>query len=254
MFLDGDVGPISTPNYWANNFSGFRAGPLLAFIHNPANAGSTPVGISFIAMSPLVGSQRLTFQWYSGPASPASDAARYALMSSGQIKPDEFPSLSDTRFLLASGPSRIKPSTDPNPDTLIWAVAVVSGQDLSQLQTRALRARDLYQNVVLNVGDDSRPLPGGFRLNQNYPNPFNPTTTISYTLSAKSRVELRVYDVLGREVVSLVSQEMTAGAHSVRWNAAGFPSGIYYYRLVASSNPLGQAGNFTQTKKLVLLR
>jgi hypothetical protein len=85
-----------------------------------------------------------------------------------------------------------------------------------------------------------------YRLNQNYPNPFNPTTTITFSVGTYSYTSLRVYDVLGREVATIVSEKLPAGNYSRQWNAANMPSGIYFYRL--------QAGSFTQTKKLILLK
>jgi hypothetical protein len=89
-------------------------------------------------------------------------------------------------------------------------------------------------------------VPTGFSLFQNYPNPFNPTTTISYELSANSFVSLKVYDVLGREVTTLVAKTQTAGNHSVTLDASNLPSGVYLYRL--------QAGIYSNTKKLLLLK
>ncbi|MGD0338153.1 MAG: T9SS type A sorting domain-containing protein [Bacteroidota bacterium] len=88
--------------------------------------------------------------------------------------------------------------------------------------------------------------PDVFTLKQNYPNPFNPTTTISFSLPTPSKVSLKVFDLLGREVAIIVSEVLSAGDHSRQWNASGFASGIYYYRL--------EAGIFVETKKLVLLR
>lgn len=89
--------------------------------------------------------------------------------------------------------------------------------------------------------------PKQFFLSQNYPNPFNPSTTIEFDIPARSQVTLRIYDLLGREVAALVTNEtMSAGSYTRQWNAANFSSGIYFYRL--------QAGTFTETKKLVLLR
>lgn len=85
-----------------------------------------------------------------------------------------------------------------------------------------------------------------FSLGQNYPNPFNPTTTISFGLASKSFVSLRVFNVLGREVSILVSEELPAGTYSQNWNAAGLASSVYFYCL--------QTGSFTDTKKLLLLR
>lgn len=87
---------------------------------------------------------------------------------------------------------------------------------------------------------------GGFALGQNYPNPFNPSTTITFTLPTKSFVTLRVFDSLGQEVSTLVSEEMLPGTYSRQWNAEGLPSGAYFYRI--------QVGSYTETKKLVVIR
>ena len=88
--------------------------------------------------------------------------------------------------------------------------------------------------------------PQRFQLSQNYPNPFNPSTTISFDLPEKCFVSLKVFDALGRELSTLASEELPAGIYSRQWNAEGLASGIYFYRL--------QAGSFTETKKLILLR
>jgi len=91
-------------------------------------------------------------------------------------------------------------------------------------------------------------------LGQNYPNPFNPATTITFTLPAKSFVTLKVFDSLGREVSTLLSEEMLPGTYSRQWNAEGLPSGAYFYRLVANAIPPGQAGSYIETRKLVIIR
>jgi hypothetical protein len=87
---------------------------------------------------------------------------------------------------------------------------------------------------------------GRFDLNQNYPNPFNPSTSISFSLPTQSFVSLRVFDVIGREVATIVSEEMPSGSYIRQWNAVGFPSGVYFYRL--------QAGSFAESKKFVLVK
>ena len=92
----------------------------------------------------------------------------------------------------------------------------------------------------------STDLPPHFSLGQNYPNPFNPMTTISFSLPSKSFVSLKVFDVIGRKVATIVSEELSAGNHSRKWNAANITSGMYFYVL--------NAGSFSETKKLVLLR
>lgn len=103
---------------------------------------------------------------------------------------------------------------------------------------------------VTSVGKDEE-LPSEFNLAQNFPNPFNPTTKISYTLPSNSFVSLKIYDMLGREVKTLLNQDMNAGVYSVDWNGVDnfgnkVASGTYIYRIVA--------GNFTLSKKMVLLK
>ncbi len=88
-------------------------------------------------------------------------------------------------------------------------------------------------------------VPTEYALRQNYPNPFNPSTTIRFELPKSSYVSLKVFDALGREITTLVSQELNPGYFTIRWNA-NVSSGIYFYRL--------QAGEFTETKKMILLR
>ena len=100
--------------------------------------------------------------------------------------------------------------------------------------------------LITSLRQDSSVLAFRFTLKQNFPNPFNPTTVITYQLSAVSKVTLRVYDVLGREIKELVNDRESAGVHSVRFNASNLPSGVYLYRL--------QAGNYSDTKKLLLLK
>jgi hypothetical protein len=89
-------------------------------------------------------------------------------------------------------------------------------------------------------------MPRTFELGQNYPNPFNPTTLISYQLPVASEVSLKVYDVLGREVMTLVNGKQDAGSYNLNFNASNLSSGVYFYRL--------QAGSFVQTKKMMLVK
>ena len=88
--------------------------------------------------------------------------------------------------------------------------------------------------------------PQKYSLSQNYPNPFNPSTQISYQVPSSSRVSLKVFDVLGREVATLVNEVKPAGTYTATFNANSIPSGVYFYRL--------QSGSFTETKRLVLIK
>ncbi|MCK5571112.1 MAG: T9SS type A sorting domain-containing protein, partial [Bacteroidetes bacterium] len=83
-------------------------------------------------------------------------------------------------------------------------------------------------------------------LEQNYPNPFNPTTNVNYSIPTAGFVTLKVYDLLGQEVVTLVNQEQDAGSYRVDFNAVDLANGAYFYRLTA--------GTFTDVKKMVLMK
>ncbi|MBT8382610.1 MAG: T9SS type A sorting domain-containing protein [Ignavibacteria bacterium] len=96
------------------------------------------------------------------------------------------------------------------------------------------------------VDDDLLGYPSKYALSQNYPNPFNPSTTIRFSIPASSLVTLKVYDVLGNEVATLVSEKKPVGSYEVKFDAVSLPSGIYFYRL--------QANDFAQVKKMILLK
>jgi len=92
-----------------------------------------------------------------------------------------------------------------------------------------------------------------YKLFNNYPNPFNPKTSIQYAVGSWQFVILKVYDVLGNEVATLVNKEKPPGVFEVEWNASEFPSGIYFYQLRVYPAG-GGAGNFIETKKMVLIK
>ncbi len=109
-------------------------------------------------------------------------------------------------------------------------------------------------DMITDVSLIAKELPIEFMLGQNYPNPFNPTTTISYQLPKQAHVTLKIFDVLGREVATLVNGVEEPGYKSVTWNASKLSSGVYFYRVVANAIHSGHAESYTETKKLVLLR
>ena len=88
--------------------------------------------------------------------------------------------------------------------------------------------------------------PKEFLLQQNYPNPFNPSTSIQYEINSMQFVTIKVYDLLGREVVTLVNEEKPTGKYEVNFNASNLTSGVYFYRI--------QAGDFVETKKMIYLK
>jgi hypothetical protein len=103
-----------------------------------------------------------------------------------------------------------------------------------------------YERISVASKEEGPTLPTAFRLAQNYPNPFNPATTIKYDLPVASHVVLRVYDLLGRDVITLVNGVVDAGYHEVVINTSNLASGVYLYRM--------EAGSFIETRKMILLR
>ncbi|TFH57932.1 MAG: T9SS type A sorting domain-containing protein [Candidatus Zixiibacteriota bacterium] len=101
------------------------------------------------------------------------------------------------------------------------------------------------ENIAYKEGD-TEPLPTEFALSQNYPNPFNPITQIEYALPEAADVKLRIFNLLGQEVATLIDRRLDPGYHTASWDASDFASGIYLYKL--------QAGDFVETKKMILLK
>jgi hypothetical protein len=89
-------------------------------------------------------------------------------------------------------------------------------------------------------------VPGTFSLSQNFPNPFNPVTTVEFSLPKRTAVLLRIFNLNGEEVITLIDKVYDAGHHKASWDANDFPAGIYFYRI--------HAGPFSETRKLILLK
>ncbi|MBI5464656.1 MAG: T9SS type A sorting domain-containing protein [Ignavibacteriales bacterium] len=121
---------------------------------------------------------------------------------------------------------------NPNNTTEIWVTSFGNGMKMGMLGANGIRQ-------LLRI-------PTEFYLEQNFSNPFNPTTHFQFAIADFQFVSLKIYDVLGREIETLVSEKMSPGRYAVEWNASSFPSGVYFYRL--------DAGSFSETKKLLLMK
>jgi hypothetical protein len=120
---------------------------------------------------------------------------------------------------------------------------VTSGKYFYRLKQLDIDGKYTYSRVI---EIDIKNIPTKYELAQNYPNPFNPSTTIKFTIPQKEFVTLKIYDILGKEVTALINEEMNAGNHTKIWEAKNLSSGVYFYKL--------NAGKFTETKKMILVR
>ncbi len=170
-------------------------------------------------------------QWYRPMRSKVSKAVQFPVT----IQSDAYP-LTIT-WKVNSGTASYE-LTDDLGDK-VFAPKMMSGEGTFRISNSVLS-----KFTVRLIGDGQ--LPKEFALSQNYPNPFNPTTTIMYNLPKDSHVSLKLFNILGQEVVSLVNEDQKAGYRSVEWNANSFASGVYLYRI--------QAGGFVASKKLLLLK
>ena len=109
---------------------------------------------------------------------------------------------------------------------------------------RGIYVRELNDQPITNVKDHN--ITADFSLSQNYPNPFNPVTTIRFSLPKKDNVEIKVYDIEGREITTLLNNTMSTGAHEVKFDGSHLASGVYVYRIRTS--------HFTESKKMILLK
>lgn len=101
-----------------------------------------------------------------------------------------------------------------------------------------------YEDVVSSIEDEA--IPRHFALEQNFPNPFNPTTTIKFALPERNLVQIRLYTIIGEEVLLLVNEEMNQGWYEIKLNMNSFSSGVYIYRM--------NAGNYVSTRKMMLIK
>ncbi|MEB2295533.1 MAG: T9SS type A sorting domain-containing protein, partial [Ignavibacteria bacterium] len=125
-------------------------------------------------------------------------------------------------------------------------VTTVEGEAEYHLGNVQNSGEELSKHNYQRINFNGTELPESYSLEQNYPNPFNPNTVISYQLPVNGFVTLKVYDILGSEVTTLVNEEKTAGRYEINYNASSLASGVYLYKL--------QVNDFINVKKMILLK
>jgi len=162
----------------------------------------------------------------------------------------------DRRSLMASGPFTMAPG---DTQEVVYAIFMARGSDniqsVAELKKTAVLLHQFWGNEIpTDVSEENESTPKRFSLSQNYPNPFNPGTTIKYTIPSNGKsettngmsVQLKVFDILGREVTTLVNQKQKPGSYEIVFDASKYASGIYFYKL--------KSGDFVQVKKMMLLK
>ena len=155
----------------------------------------------------------------------------------------------DVRNVMNSGPFTMNSG---DTQVVVYSYTVARGNNNNQSVCALLSSTDNIKNYyydcfnLIGIEPLNNIIPKQFSLEQNYPNPFNPNTSIKFSVPKTGLVSLVVYDALGRAVKELVNENVTTGVYSVDFNAGDYPSGIYFYRLLAE--------NFSETKKMVLVK
>ncbi|MDP2300825.1 MAG: DUF1939 domain-containing protein [Ignavibacteria bacterium] len=139
-----------------------------------------------------------------------------------------------------SSPDNPDTDGDAGPDSLIYLAQIFPDQNGDGIPDPTIIISSIESGKV----EDN--LPVDFALYQNYPNPFNPSTTITFDLPIRSFVEIKIFDILGREISTLIKDEFDTGKHSIKFSAENLPSGIYFYRI--------SCGEFIQSRKMMLLK
>lgn len=229
LFLDWDV----LPNY-ATNKTAFDSSRSLGYAWDTAAMNGVYCGVR--ALDGAAGFRGLI----NSPSIDLSRAAKWSWLSGGfvpsNIVGDVHMAISEGPFTLAAG------------DSQSVGFALLGGTDLPALQSSADAAWTKWNDIraILGVEETPNSLPAKYALAQNYPNPFNPVTRIRYALPSAAHVVLKIYNLLGQEVSTLVDEMQQPGWYTQTWDAGNAASGVYFYRLTA--------GTFSSVRKLVVLR
>ena len=233
IFADWDIGgAVGFPK----NLGGYDQSRNLSYQY-VSDGSYDPNYYGIVALSGMAGSKITT----EGEAMKETALQRISTFENETIT-----EIGDHRMWIGSGPFTL---TQDVPKFVYFAFVV--GTDLANLQANADAAAQKYQHILTDI-DNNEIFPKQFSLSQNYPNPFNPSTKINYTIPGQSKVSLKVFDVLGREVSVLVNENKSAGYYETTWNAVNLPSGVYLIRIRAEG--LSSKKSFTEVKKALLLK
>jgi subtilisin family serine protease len=217
----------------ANDLTAWDNTGSFGYVHHQGSSPDTTIGIG------LLSATNYGFYAVTNSTFGYDVASKWTALSSGLTTTSAGPT--DIANITSSGPYTIAAG-----DSIDVGFALAGDVNLDNVRTAIINARVKYNSIITGIKDNNNQNPITFELNQNYPNPFNPSTVIKYSLAAAGNVTIKVYDILGNEIKTIVNENKAPGTYSVTFDAKGLPSGVYLYKLTA--------GNYTSVKKLVLLK
>ncbi len=243
-----DKGRILYVGGYTNNFERLQVDSVLIGAVNPSN----PADITWTRGTNFPGGPKARFQAYSWGNGKA--------IIVGGSSSDDFSSTSEVWVYDADGDSWTAWTQLPNKTTPItayqgtsfrladniWQLNIAGGITSGPIWTASHEMYIDTLETIVSVQEITEEIPSEYRLQQNFPNPFNPVTRLQFSIPNSSFVKIEVFNTLGEIVEILVSENLAAGIYNYSWNASGFSSGIYFYKL--------QAGNFIETKKMILMK
>jgi serine protease len=246
LFFDWDM----DAEFYATNKAAYDAARKLGYAFDSGGGPTTYVGSSILGNSTphfkaIFNDQEIDPSGW-GIYDGFTDAEKWQAISGGTTFVEAGPA--DISYTIASGPHNIEAKQNLD---IVFALA--AGENLQDLQTNIDAAKKRWEELITSGVDNSlNPnLPAVFALEQNYPNPFNPRTVINYRLARKENVVVKIYNISGQHVKTLVETNQAAGLYTIEWDGTNdkghsITSGTYLYEIIA--------GDFQQVKKMVLLR
>lgn len=253
-------------DYGGGGIWALLAGPAPKIITNNTIVGnaSSPKGGGgiYVWSTSLILNNNIIYNNTGGPSYPnirlvsgGSVSAEYNLIQGGYTGTGNFSA--DPLLLSSFALDPSSPCIDAgNPDSVYNDIADPQNPGFAKLPSLGTTRNDVgayggpylinYSQIINDAGESSEVQPGDFSLYQNYPNPFNPNTAIKYSVAHLTHVTIRVFDILGNEIETLVNEEKDQGVYTINFNANNLASGLYLYCI--------QAGSFVETRKMILIK
>lgn len=248
LFFDWDIPGTEEGQPWVDDKVGYDQVDKFGYVYDNSDQETQYAGVVLLS-SQDPGIYALNNDGSNGSINITgifSDSQKWTLISGGEARTSAGPD--DISMVVSGGPVTI-----PAGGYVNFVFAVCGAESLEELKSTVGFAKEKYNDIPTSMENKENILPTKFELYQNYPNPFNPVTKIKFALPSVGtfrqggKVSLRIYDVLGREVATLVNENLSPGNYEINFDASKFSSGMYFYRI--------DVGNeYSSTKKMLLMK